>query len=67
MDGAFIAQMPLVQVTLPILIGFFILSTVQNKRFDDIGKRIDEIIKRLDRIEAKLENYGERIAVLEHR
>jgi hypothetical protein len=56
---------PFFQITLPLLIGIFIASWLQNKRFDDVNKRIDEIIKRLDRIEALLQNHENRIIKLE--
>jgi hypothetical protein len=69
---------PLTQVTLPIIIGFFIAVYSQNKRlddlrsdfnrrFDDLAKRLDEVIKRLDRIEIKLDDHERRITRIEER
>ena len=45
-----IFSQPFTQVTLPILLGFWIASLFQNKRFDDLNKRFDDIGKRFDDI-----------------
>jgi len=53
-----IFSQPFTQVTLPILLGFWIASLFQNKRFDDMNKRFDDIGKLITsecaRVEASL-------------
>ncbi len=58
---------PLFEVTLPILVGFFIATLVQNRGFDSVNKRLDDIAQRLGRIEILLADHDQRIARLEER
>ena len=78
MNATTILSSPFVTVALPLLIGMFIASWLQNKRFDDlhadlnrrfaeVNRRIDELLQRLERIEKKLDNHNERIVTLEER
>lgn len=63
--------LPVIQITLPLLVGGFIAVYAQNKRFDDLRtdmkEGFDKIDKRLERIEKALTEHGERIAKLEGR
>lgn len=59
--------LPVVQVTLPILLGMFYAVHSQNKRLDDIVARLTAIENRLLSIEKTLASHGERITRLEER
>lgn len=50
--------LPVIQITLPLLIGMFLAGWMQNRRLDDI-------VTRLGRVEDLLHALGERIARLE--
>jgi hypothetical protein len=62
---------PFTQVTLPSLIGFFIATISQNKRFDDLGKRIDDLRGDMNGkfagIDRKLESVERRLEMIQGR
>jgi len=59
--------LPVLQITIPLLIGLFVASHSQNKRLDDIVARVIAIEQRLQKIEERLAGMGERITRLEER
>jgi len=59
--------LPVLQITVPLLIGLFLASHSQNKRLDDIVKRLDAIEAELRDIRKVLASFGERITCLEER
>ena len=66
--------LPVVQITLPVLVGMYLAVHSQNKRIDDlitriaaIENRLLAIENRLASIETTLRNHVERIARLEER
>jgi len=59
--------LPVLQITIPLLIGLFLAAHSQNKRIDDIVVRLNAIEQRLQKIEERLANFAERITRLEER
>ena len=70
--------LPVIQITLPLLVGLFIAAWLQNraidqlsKRIDDVrdglGKRIDDVLTELREIRAELKTMNTRIIRLEER
>jgi hypothetical protein len=66
--------LPVVQITLPLLVGLFIAAWMQNKRLDDIVARLSAIEKevrelgqRVARIEGLLTGLTQRVERLEER
>lgn len=62
---------PFVQVTLPILVGFFIATGVRNRGFDGVNRRLDdfkgEVIRRFEAIDRRFEAIDSRFDFVERR
>ena len=59
--------LPVIQITLPLLVGLFIAAWLQNRAIDQLSKRIDDVLTELREIRAELKTMNTRIIRLEER
>ena len=59
--------LPVVQITVPLLIGLFIAVWFQSHSLSLTNKRIDDVLAELRLMRAEISKQGERLARLEER